>query len=123
MSQSSGTILVVDDQLGVRRLMQEAFQGEGYTVHTAANGGEALDKLGECQPGLILLDMKMPGLNGLETLREIKKRNPEQVVIMMTAYEELEVVAEAIKLGVKEYVTKPCDINELKALVAEALRG
>jgi two-component system response regulator (stage 0 sporulation protein F) len=123
MSQSAGTILVVDDQLGVRRLMQEAFQGEGYTVHTAANGREALAKLDESQPGLILLDMKMPGMNGLETLREIKKRNPEQVVIMMTAYEELEVVAEAIKLGVKEYVTKPCDINELKVLVAEALCG
>lgn len=123
MPQSAGTILVVDDQVGVRRLMLEIFKSEGYTVHTAANGQEALAMLDEYQPGLILLDMKMPGMNGLETLREIKRLRPEQAVIMMTAYEELEVVAEAIKLGVKEYVTKPCDINELKLLVAEALHG
>jgi len=123
MSQNKGSILVVDDQLGVRRLMLETFKAEGFSVQTASSGQEALEKIRECPPGLILLDMKMPGMNGLETLREIKKINPAQVVIMMTAYEELEVVAEAVKLGVKEYITKPCDINELKVLVSEAMLG
>jgi two-component system response regulator (stage 0 sporulation protein F) len=102
--------------------MSETFKEEGLTVETASNGQEAIEKIPQFAPDLVLLDMKMPGMNGLETLREIKKNNPGQLVIMMTAYEELEVVAEAIKLGIKEYITKPFDINELKDMVFEALR-
>jgi len=117
MDLSKYSILVVDDQTGVRRLLQETFREEGYNVDTAKEGAEALVKIKESPPSLVLLDMKMPGMNGLETLQQIIKNNPSQAVIMMTAYEELEVVQEARKLGVKEYITKPFDLNDLKELI------
>ncbi|WP_418791151.1 response regulator [Phosphitispora sp. TUW77] len=110
-------ILIVDDQRGVRRLLYEAFNEEGYEVEMAASGYEALEKVKNAMPDLILMDMKMPGMNGLETLHEIKKINDSVVVIMMTAYGELEIVTEAMKLGIKEYITKPFDINELRATI------
>ncbi|MGI6649424.1 MAG: response regulator [Bacillota bacterium] len=121
MDFSKYSILVVDDQTGVRRLLQETFREEGYNVDTAKEGAEALVKIKESPPSLVLLDMKMPGMNGLETLHQIIKDNPAQVVIMMTAYEELEVVQEARKLGVKDYITKPFDLNYLKELIKSIL--
>lgn len=114
-------ILVVDDQMGVRRLLYEAFREEGYDVDMAASGHEAIAKVTEAIPGLILMDMKMPGMNGLEALKEIKKINQAIAVIMMTAYGELEIVTQAMKLGVREYITKPFDLNELKLLVKQTL--
>jgi len=115
------SILVVDDQLGVRRLLYEAFNEEGYAVEMAASGQEAIEKVKTSVPNIMLLDMKMPGMNGLETLHEIKRINDGIPVIMMTAYGELEIVAEAKKLGIREYVTKPFDINDLRVLVKKVL--
>ncbi|NPV26726.1 MAG: response regulator [Firmicutes bacterium] len=120
---SNHSILVVDDQMGVRRLLFEAFKEDGYEVRLAASGFEAISQVNSAPPQLILMDMKMPGMNGLEALREIKRINPDIAVIMMTAYGELEIVAEAMKLGVKEYITKPFDINELRELVGKVLSG
>lgn len=114
---SSTRILVVDDQMGVRRLLFEAFQQDSYDVELAGGGMEAIDKIKAKEPDVILMDMKMPGMNGLETLREIKKLNCHASVILMTAYGEVEIVAEAMNLGVKEYITKPFDINELREVV------
>ncbi len=114
-------ILVVDDQMGVRRLLFEAFREEGFQVDMAASGQEAITKVKETVPALILMDMKMPGMNGLEALKEIKKLNHDISVIMMTAYGELEIVTQAMKLGVKEYITKPFDLNDLKLLVKRTL--
>lgn len=114
-------LLVVDDQMGVRRLLFEAFKEEGYSIELAASGHEAVEKVKAVIPDIILMDMKMPGMNGLETLHEIKKIYDDILVIMMTAYGELEIVAEAMKLGIKEYVTKPFDINELRELVKKVL--
>lgn len=117
------SILVVDDQDGVRRLLVETFRDQGFSVDLAANGYEALEKLNDKAPDLILLDMKMPGMNGLEVLRQIKQRYPDQAVIMMTAYGELEIVNEAINLGVKECITKPFDINQLRELACSIIAG
>ncbi len=117
----TGRMLVVDDQMGVRRLLFEAFSEEGYIVELAGSGQEALEKVRKMPPDIVLMDMKMPGMNGLEALREIKKFDNTVPVVMMTAYGELEIVAEAMKLGVKEYVTKPFDINELRGLVKKTL--
>lgn len=117
------SILVVDDQIGVRRLLVETFRDQGFDVDLAANGYEALEKLNDKAPDLILLDMKMPGMNGLEVLRQIKQRYPDQAVIMMTAYGELEIVNEAINLGVKECITKPFDINQLRELAQRIVTG
>lgn len=117
----SPKILIVDDQMGVRRLLYEAFKETGYDVDMAASGQEAILKVKESAPALILMDMKMPGMNGLEALKEIKKIRQEVAVIIMTAYGELEIVAQAMKLGVKEYITKPFDLNELTLLVKKTL--
>ena len=81
-----GKILVVDDQFGVRRLLVEAFQDDGHEVKTAENGEEALGVLRSFEPDVILLDMKMPGMNGIETLRQIRVLNCQVPVIMMTGY-------------------------------------
>jgi two-component system response regulator (stage 0 sporulation protein F) len=114
-------LLVVDDQMGVRRLLYEAFKEEGYKVELAGSGLEALEKVKSEMPDIILMDMKMPGMNGLETLHEIKKVNDSILVVMMTAYGELEIISEAMKLGINEYITKPFDINELRSVVKKVL--
>lgn len=121
MIEEAAYLLVVDDQMGVRRLLFEAFNEEGYFVEMAGSGLEAIEKVKERKPDLILMDMKMPGMNGLGALKEIKAIYDDAVVIMMTAYGELEIVAEAMQLGVREYITKPFDINELKNLVKKLL--
>lgn len=114
-------LLIVDDQVGIRRLLFEAFNEEGYEVDLAGSGVEALEKVKTALPDLILMDMKMPGMNGIETLHEVRKINNSVAVIMMTAYGELEIVAEAVKFGIKEYVTKPFDIIELRELVKRTI--
>lgn len=115
------SILVVDDQLGVRRLLYEAFQDEEYIVKLAQNGPDAIAQINAFQPDLVLMDMKMPGMSGLEVLRHLKNEDKDLKVILMTAYGELEIIAEAMALGVTEYVTKPFDINEVRALVKKVL--
>ncbi len=117
MPNSKSTILVVDDQPGIRRLLLEVLTEEGYNVHTAANGYEGMQKAKEVNPTLILMDMKMPGMDGIETLRELKQLNQAEKVIMMTAYGELGLVNIAKELGAYAYVTKPFDIIELCTMI------
>lgn len=114
-------LLIVDDQLGIRRLLYEAFHEEGYEVDLAGSGLEAIEKVKAASPDLILMDMKMPGMNGIETLQEVREIDDSVAVIMMTAYGELEIIAEAVKFGIKEYVTKPFDIIELRELVKRTI--
>lgn len=121
MVENNTNLLVVDDQMGVRRLLYEAFMSEGYKVDMASSGFEAVAKVKEEIPDLILMDMKMPGMNGLEALQEIQRLKINVKVIMMTAYGELEIVTEAMKLGVIEYITKPFDINEMRKLVRKVI--
>lgn len=103
-------ILVVDDQIGIRKLLEEVLSEQGYDVKLASNGIEALASVGESRPGLVFMDMKMPGMDGIEALRELKKIGLSEKVIMMTAYGELELVNEAKELGAMDYITKPFDI-------------
>lgn len=116
-------LLIVDDQKGVRRLLEELFEKEGYEVSVASDGRESLDRVKESMPDLILMDMKMPNMNGLEASQEIFKINPDIPIIMMTAYGEMEVVQKALEIGVKRYITKPFDIVDLRNLVSEVLNG
>ena len=115
------TILVIDDQFGIRMLLQEVLEREGYTVHAAANGGEALALVREKEPDLVLLDMKIPGMDGLEILTAMRKIAPEQKVVMMTAYGELDLVREAAVLGALGHFTKPFDIDELRKYIVRVL--
>lgn len=117
------TILVVDDQAGIRFLLKEVFAEEKYRVVTAANGSEGLAKWEEWGPDLVLLDMKMPGLDGLDVLRKVAGKHRQVPVIIMTAYGELQIVEEALSLGAKGYITKPFDILELRQTVDMILSG
>lgn len=112
-------ILIVDDQFGIRVLLQEVLVQEGYQVFQAPNGPTALEIVKNDAPDLILLDMKIPGMDGLEILRNIRKMEVDTKVIMMTAYGELDLIQEAMELGALAHFTKPFDIDELRQKVNE----
>ena len=115
-------ILIIDDQPGIRLLLNEVFKKEGYTPLLAANGMEALKIFEEELIDCVLLDMKIPGMNGLEILEHLKEKNKRIPVIMMTAYGEQELIDEAMKLGASNYFTKPFNIFEVLEEVNEILK-
>ncbi|CVK18693.1 Protein-glutamate methylesterase/protein-glutamine glutaminase [Sporomusa paucivorans] len=117
MSNSQATILVIDDQPGIRRLLTEVLQDEGYNVLTAANGYEGIQVAIDVKPAVILMDMKMPGMDGIEALKELKRQGQGDQVIMMTAYGELDMVNEAREAGMRDYITKPFDIMSLCQII------
>ena len=119
----SATIMVVDDRAGIRKLLQEVLQSAGYDVLTAASGDEAVALVQQNSIDLVLLDMKMSGMDGLDTLTLIKEVAPQVIVLIMPAYEELEVLKEARRRGAADCISKPFDIEELKATVAGKLRA
>jgi two-component system response regulator (stage 0 sporulation protein F) len=117
----SYTVLVIDDQPGIRRLLVEVLNEEGYQVVTAANGYEGLQQAKASNPHLILMDMKMPGMDGIETLKELKKVGQGDRVIMMTAYGELDLVNQAREIGAYDYITKPFDVIKLCKAIHEIM--
>ena len=115
-------ILIVDDEKDWCTILSDALSQDHYRVVTAFNGKTALQLAKKEKPDLILLDIKMPGMDGLEVLRKIKKMKKEIVVIMFTGYGTLETARETMKLGAYDYVTKPVDLLLLKSLMKEVLR-
>ena len=111
------SLLIVDDQKGIRLLLDEVFRREGFKITLAANGMEALQAVEREIPGCVLLDMKMPGLDGLEVLKRLKIGWPEIPVIIMTAYGEIELTEDALETGAMKYFTKPFDIYEVRDAV------
>ena len=114
-------LLIVDDQFGIRILLNEIFEKEGYQTYQAANGTNALNIVKKENPGLVILDMKIPGMDGLEILKRIKKDNKDIKVIIMTAYGELDMIQEAIDHGALTHFAKPFDIDEVIAAVKKEL--
>lgn len=115
-------ILIVDDQLGIRMLLKEVFSQEGYEVSLAANGFEALEIVNELQIDGVLLDMKIPGMDGIQILTQLKEKWPDIPVMMMTAYGELNLIQKAKDLGASLYFTKPFDIFEVRDAVNNLLK-
>ncbi|ANU20216.1 two-component system response regulator [Planococcus plakortidis] len=116
-------ILIVDDQQGIRLLLKEVFERDGYETWIAGSGKEALELTESRCPDIVLMDMKMPGMDGIELLKRLKSRNHECKVIMMTAYGEMGVIEESMNWGVMGYFTKPFDVFELRDAVREAIGG
>ncbi len=115
------SIMVVDDRTGIRKLLNEVLEHAGYNVCTTAGGAEAVKMISRQPVDLVLLDMKMSGMDGLETLDKLKKIRPHVKILIMTAYEEPELLKEAARLGSCGYISKPFDIEELKNMIAAKL--
>jgi len=107
------SILIVEDGQIQREMLRDFLRKEGHTVAEAETGERALAEVRSSYFDLLLMDYKMPGMNGLQVLQEVKKFNPEIDVIMMTAYGTIETAVEAMKAGAVDYVTKPIDLDEL----------
>jgi two-component system KDP operon response regulator KdpE len=118
---SAGKILVVDDDPQIRRVMKATLVGHSYEVIEARTGEEALETMPREQPNLILLDMNMPGIGGLETCRAIRAGSDTPVIILSVRNTEKDKVA-ALDAGADDYVTKPFGIEELLARIRAALR-
>lgn len=114
-------VLIVDDQYGIRLLLSEIFTKDGYQTFQAANGKAAIEIVKSESLDIVLLDMKLPGMDGLEILKHIKKIDNQMKVVMMTAYGELDMLEEAKSYGVINHFTKPFDIDELRNAVKEVL--
>jgi CheY-like chemotaxis protein len=110
--------LVVDDNDGIRRLLNEVLTLEGYLVDTASNGLQALARIRECIPSVVLLDLKMPGMGGLEVLSEIANSYPRIPVILITAYSDQKDVKVALENGlIEHYISKPFSLTDLIELL------
>jgi two-component system response regulator (stage 0 sporulation protein F) len=118
-----GKVLIVDDQFGIRILLNEVLQKEGYDTFQAANGLQALEILNDHTPGLVLLDMKIPGMDGIEILKRMKVVQPDIKVIIMTAYGELDMIQEAMDLGAITHFAKPFDIDDIRKAVEKHLES
>jgi two-component system response regulator (stage 0 sporulation protein F) len=114
-------ILVVDDEEGARELFNTILSDEGYAVTLAISGEDALSRLKEDAFDLVVTDIKMPGMDGLQLLQEIRKSGARSDVIMVTAYGEVESYLKAMSLGAAEYINKPIRIKELKRIVHKVL--
>lgn len=116
-------VLIVDDQMGVRRLLFETFKEDEHEVEMASNGTDAVKLLKTFKPDLILMDMKMPGMNGIETLGQIRAIDRQVGVIMMTAYGDVQNMEQAKELGILNYMSKPFDLFDLRKRVKDILQG
>lgn len=118
---SASRILVVDDEEHLRRVVQVQLQQHGHQVETASNGNEGLEKLRKAPFHLVLADMRMPGMSGLELLKQVKKEYAETAVIILTAYGSIDTAVEAMRAGAFHYITKPVHHDELKMVVDRSL--
>lgn len=114
-------ILVVDDEKNIRLTMSNSMEPLGIPVQTAVNGEEALRRLRECQFSLVFLDLKMPGMDGLDVLRSIKDNWPKTRVIIITAHGTIDSAVEAMKLGAVDFIQKPFSPSEIRELATLVL--
>lgn len=115
------TVLIVDDEKNIRLTLSMALESANIAVDTAATGEEALEKLAEIPFKLILLDLKLPGMDGLEVLRRVTDKHPHLMTIIITAYGSIEVAVEAMKLGAVDFLQKPFDTKVVREMVRRLL--
>jgi len=120
---SKAVILVVDDEPAIRNLLQEVLQREGYEVVQAETGEKALAALDASLPDLVLTDMRMPGMDGMRLLEEVRRRDPTLAVIMLTGHGSIEAAVEAMRRGAVDFVEKPIDRERISRLVQKALES
>ena len=112
--------LIVDDEQPIQYLLSKQLEQWGYVCAAVSSGQEALEKLASRQFELMLLDVRMPGMSGLEVLRQSRDDHPAMTVVMLSALLDVKVMAEAIALGADDYITKPCDPDDLNIRLRKA---
>ncbi|MCI5124091.1 MAG: sigma-54-dependent Fis family transcriptional regulator, partial [Candidatus Electrothrix sp. AR5] len=115
-------ILIVDDELSMRDFLKILFENEGYEVFVASNAATALDVAVKNPFDVVITDIRMPGMNGLELLVELKQHFPDLPVIMITAYASPDDAVQAMRQGAFDYITKPFHVDELKNVVRTAVQ-
>ncbi|MFH1115565.1 MAG: sigma-54 dependent transcriptional regulator [Pseudomonadota bacterium] len=110
-------ILVIDDERSIREHLEMFLQEKGFEVLSAENGENGIGLICSEEPDILILDIRLPGMDGLEVLRRIKEGNHEVSVIMITAFHDMETTIQAMRLGAYDYVRKPLDIDELEAVI------
>jgi two-component system response regulator (stage 0 sporulation protein F) len=121
MTESLGRLLCVDDEAPVLEVLSEYFSTQGYAVETASTGADALAAARSYRPDLVLLDVRMPGMDGVEVLKKLRELDPGLAVIMVTANEDVALARETLKIGAFDYVSKPFDFHYLDRAVSAAL--
>lgn len=116
----SEKVLLVDDEVDFLELMGERLEARGIEVSTSSSAEEALKRIETDLFDAVILDLQMPGMNGLEALRQIKERRPEIQVILLTGHATVEKGVEAIKLGAMDFVEKPADLEVLEEKISKA---
>ena len=119
---SAAHILVVEDRESLRRMLERALEQEGYRVSTCADGEQAADRLAEESFDLVLTDLKLPGMSGIEVLRASREAQPRLPVVVLTAFGTVGTAVEAMKLGAADFLEKPVEIEDLFRRV-ESLLG
>ncbi|MFH1075045.1 MAG: response regulator [Candidatus Firestonebacteria bacterium] len=122
LSETAVKILVVDDEKGIRELLELELGLQGYFVATALNGQEAIEKIKKEKFDIVLCDIKMPKVTGIQVLKESKKHNPDIPVIIMTGYGEEANYNDSIRFGASGFISKPFHIDEVIASVEKAFR-
>jgi len=115
-------ILVIDDEATIRELFKKLLKRQKYKVLTASNGKKGIEITKKDKPDLIILDLKMPVVDGVETLKRIKKFNKRVIVIVLTAYGTIDAASQAMALGAHDFITKPFDITRIRVSVKKALQ-
>src|SRR5437764_4633581 len=119
--KTKGRILIVDDELVVRDSLRKWFTSEGYTARPTSGAREALEVIQQAEFDIALIDIKMPGMDGMELQARLREADPDLTVIIMTGYASVDTAVPALKRGAYDYITKPVDPDELSHLVAKAL--
>src|SRR3954466_9986166 len=119
--KTKGRILIVDDELVVRDSLGKWFTSEGYTARPASGAREALEEIQQTEFDIALIDIKMPGMDGMELQARLREADPDLTVIIMTGYAAVDTAVQALKRGAYDYITKPVDPDELSHIVGNAL--
>ena len=119
--KSPKRVLIIDDEPSVRRLIGHHLEKENYKIYAAENGEKGLSLIEEKSPHLVLLDVKLPGIGGIDVLQNIKEANPKLPVIMITAYGTVKMAVETMRMGAYDFLVKPINPDELKITVRNAI--
>jgi DNA-binding NtrC family response regulator len=118
---ATASILLVDDDAAFRHVMANELRRLGHQVWTASSGEEAVEKAGQLEPAVVLLDLRLPGMDGLETLKAIRAGNSSAEIVMLTGHGSIDTAIEAIRIGAFDYVVKPCPLDELQVRIQRAV--